>query len=112
MGFIFSSKEKEGRRGGKASLKKRLRLGTHPNFFEHFVRFHQTLTCISVILIVLVQFVVVLKFLSWLWSSIEECLYKGNVGALGEMLSKIFQNPHFFLGHHSSKLCDSNFWAN
>ena len=37
MGFICSSKEKKGRRGGKASLKKRLRLGTHPNFFEHFV---------------------------------------------------------------------------
>ena len=37
LGFICSSKEKEGRRGGKASLKKRLRLGTHPNFFKHFV---------------------------------------------------------------------------
>ena len=37
MSFICSSKEKEGRRGGKASLKKILRLGTHPNFFEHFV---------------------------------------------------------------------------
>ena len=61
MGFICSSKEKEGRRGGKASLKKRFRLGTHLNFFEHFVWFHQTLTCISVNLIVLVQFGVVLK---------------------------------------------------
>ena len=37
MGFICLSKEKEGRRGGKASLNKRLRLGTYPNFFEHFV---------------------------------------------------------------------------
>ena len=37
LGFICSSKEKEGRRAGKASLKKRLKFGTHPNFFEHFV---------------------------------------------------------------------------
>ena len=36
MGFICSSKEKEGMRGRKASLKKKLRLGTHLNFFEHF----------------------------------------------------------------------------
>ena len=59
MGFICSSKEKEGRRGGKTSLKKRLSLGTHPNFFEHFVWVSSNL--ISVILIVLVQFVVVLN---------------------------------------------------
>ena len=37
LGFICSNKEKEGMRGGKASLKKRLRFRTHPNFFEHFV---------------------------------------------------------------------------
>ena len=37
MGFICSSKEKEGSRGGKASLNKILRLGNHPNFFQHFV---------------------------------------------------------------------------
>ena len=35
--FVQAKRRKEGRRGGKASLKKRLRLGTHPNFFEHFV---------------------------------------------------------------------------
>ena len=39
-------------------------------------------------------------------------MYKENVGVLGEMLSKIFQNPRFCLGHHSSKLSDSNFWVN
>ena len=61
------------------------------------------------ILIVLVQYVVVLKLFKLVWSSIEECLYKGNVGVLGEMLSKIFKNPRFSLGHHSSKLSDSNF---
>ena len=38
--------------------------------------------------------------------------YKGNVGILREMLSIFFQNLCFFLGHHSSKLSDSNFWVN
>ena len=33
--YLF--KQSEGRRGGKASLNKRLKLGTHHNFFEHFV---------------------------------------------------------------------------
>ena len=32
----------------------------------------------------------------WLWSSNEKFLYKGNVGFLGEILSKIFQNSFFF----------------
>ena len=46
----------------------------------------------------------------WLWSSNEKFLYKGNVGFLGEMLSKFFQNPYFCLGHKlSEKLSDSNF---
>ena len=27
-------------------------------------------------------------------------MYKGNVGVLGEMLSKLFQNPHFCLSHN------------
>ena len=83
MGFICSSKEKEGRRGGKTSLKKRLRLGTHLNFFEHFIwvssnpnLYKCDFNCFSS----------VCGCLSWLWSSIEECLYKGNVGVLGEML--------------------------
>ena len=39
----------------------------------------------------------------------EEFLCKGNVGVLGEMLSKFFQNPCFCFGHCSSKLNDSNF---
>ena len=97
MSFICSSKEKEGRRGGKATLKKRLRLGTHPNFFEHFVwvssnpnLYKCDFNCFSS----------VCGCLSWLWSIIEECLYKENVGVLGEMLSKIFQNPRFCLGHN------------
>ena len=33
--YLF--KQREGRRRGKASFKKRLRLGTHPKFFEHFI---------------------------------------------------------------------------
>ena len=37
FGFYLFKQREEGRRGGKASLKKRLRLGTHPNFFEHFI---------------------------------------------------------------------------
>ena len=45
------------------------------------------------------------------WIGVEEFLYKGNVGFLGEMLSK-FSKTHFFvltiIGHHSSKLSDSN----
>ena len=36
----------------------------------------------------------------WLWSSIEKFLYKENVGVLGEMLSKNFQNPCFCFGHN------------
>ena len=42
----------------------------------------------------------------------EEFLYKGNVGVVGEMLSKFFQNPCFCFGHNSSKLSDSNLWVN
>ena len=57
------------------------------------------------ILIVLVQFLVVLKLL-------DLVVYKGNVGVFGEMLSKLFQNPRFYLAHYSSKLSDSNFWVN
>ena len=30
----------------------------------------------------------------------EEFLYKGNVGVLGETLSKFFQNPCFLFGHN------------
>ena len=44
----------------------------------------------------------------------EKFLYKGNVGVLGEMLSK-FSKTHVFvlaIGHHSSKLSDLNFWIN
>ena len=45
------------------------------------------------------------------WIGVEEFLYKGNVGFLGEMLSK-FSKTHVFvltiIGHHSSKLSDSN----
>ena len=33
----------------------------------------------------------------WLWSLKEECLYKGNVGFLGEMLSKISKTHVFVL---------------
>ena len=33
--YLF--KQREGRRGGKASFKKRLRVGTHPKFFELFI---------------------------------------------------------------------------
>ena len=46
---------------------------------------------------------------------VEEFLYKGNVGFLREMLSKFSKTHAFFLsqlGHHSSKLSDSNFWIN
>ena len=39
-------------------------------------------------------------YLSWLWSSIKECLYKENDEVLGELLSIFFQNPHFCLGHN------------
>ena len=39
-------------------------------------------------------------------------MYKENIGVLREMLSKFFQNPCFFLGHHSFKLSDSNFLVN
>ena len=41
------------------------------------------------------QFIVVcaVVLLFGLWSSIEEFLYKGNVGVLEEMLSKFPQNP-------------------
>ena len=92
MGFIYSSKEKEGRRGGKSSSKKRLRLGIHPNFFEHFVwvssnhnLYKCDFNCFSSVCC-----------LSWLWFSIEECLYKGNVRVLGDILSNFFQNPRFF----------------
>ena len=35
--FVQVKRKKKERRGGKTSLQKRLRLGTHPNFFEHFV---------------------------------------------------------------------------
>ena len=38
--------------------------------------------------------------LSWLWSSIEEYLYKENIGVLGEMLSKNFQNPCYFFSYN------------
>ena len=48
----------------------------------------------------------------WLWSSNKEFLYKGNVGFLGEMLSKFSQNSCFCFGHHSFELSDSNFWVN
>ena len=51
-------------------------------------------------------------FLSWLWSSIEECLYKENVGVLRKILSKFKENPCFCFGHHSSKLSDSNILVN
>ena len=37
---------------------------------------------------------VVFGCFDWLWSSNEECLYKGNVGFLGEILSK-FSKTHF-----------------
>ena len=52
---------------------------------------------------------VVFGCFDWLWSSNEKCLYKGNVGFLGEMLSK-FSKTHvfFFFFHNSSKLSDSN----
>ena len=52
------------------------------------------------------------KLFDWLWSSNEEFLYKGNVGFLGEMLSKFSQNPYFSFGHHLSEFSDSNFWVN
>ena len=42
-----------------------------------------------------------------IWIGVEEFLYKGNVGFLGEM-SKFFKT-HVFVGHHSSKLSDSKF---
>ena len=35
----------------------------------------------------------------WLWSSNEEFLYQGNVGFLGEKLSKFSQNSCFCFGH-------------
>ena len=48
--------------------------------------------------------VVGLSLVLWLfeliWFSIEECLYKENVGVLREMLLKFFQNPCFCLGHN------------
>ena len=40
------------------------------------------------------------KLFDWLWSSNKEFLYKENVGFLGEMLSKFFQNPCFCFGHN------------
>ena len=49
------------------------------------------------------------------WIGVEEFLYKVNVGFLGEMLSIFFKTHVFFLpqlGHHSSKLIDSNFLVN
>ena len=36
------------------------------------------------------------------WIGVEEFLYKGNVGFLGEMLSKFSQNPYFVFGHNLS----------
>ena len=39
------------------------------------------------------------------WIGVDKFLYKGNV-------VKIFQNPCFCFGHHSSKLSDLNFWVN
>ena len=45
--------------------------------------------------------VVGLSSVLWLSSSIEECLYKENVGVLGEMmLNFFFKNPRFCLGHN------------
>ena len=41
------------------------------------------------------------------WIGVEEFLYKGNVGFLGEMLSKIFKTHVFVLG-----ITHSNFWVN
>ena len=34
------------------------------------------------------------------WIGVEEFLYKGNVGFLREMLSKISQNPCFCFDHN------------
>ena len=45
------------------------------------------------------------------WIGVKEFLYKGNIGFLGEMLSKFSKNLSFCFGHHSSKLSDSNFWV-
>ena len=42
----------------------------------------------------------VLVLIDWLWSSIEEFLYKENVGVLGEMLSNFFQNSCLCFGHN------------
>ena len=41
-----------------------------------------------------------LALIDWLWSPIEEFLYKENVRVLGEMLSNFFQNPYFCFGHN------------
>ena len=46
------------------------------------------------------------------WIGVEKFLYKGNVGFLGEMLSKFSKNPYFCFGHHSFKLSNSDFWVN
>ena len=34
------------------------------------------------------------------WIGVGEFLYKGNVGFLGDMLSKFFQNPCFFFSNN------------
>ena len=81
----MKKKEEKKRREEKKVLRK-LRLGNYPNFSLFVLLF----------LFVLSWFLL----LFGLCSSNEEIMYKGNVGVLGEMLSKSFQNPCFCFGHN------------
>ena len=51
-------------------------------------------------LIIYFSFGVALSCYTVVWIGVEEFLYKENVGFLGEMLSKIFQNPCFCFSYN------------